>query len=199
MQPLVPPFLFALILFIGMFGMLELGRRLAIQHISAGAEKVDLATIEAALFALFGLLIAFTFSGAAARFQEKRTEIVREANAIEAAYMRIDLVAAEAQPNLRDRFREYVDSRLEVYHRLPDMKAAHYAIVRSRTLQNQIWKEAIEATRMSYEGGSGLLIPAVNEMIALNRERMISLQNHPPGLVYILLLMLGLLCSLLAG
>jgi hypothetical protein len=34
-------------------------------------DKVTLGTIETAVFALFGLLIAFTFSGAAMRFQEK--------------------------------------------------------------------------------------------------------------------------------
>jgi hypothetical protein len=36
-------------------------------------ERNNLGTIEGAVFALFGLLKAFTFSGAASRFNEKRT------------------------------------------------------------------------------------------------------------------------------
>jgi len=39
-------------------------------------------TIIAAVFALLGLLIAFTFSGAYARFDARRQLIVQEANAI---------------------------------------------------------------------------------------------------------------------
>src|SRR5262245_38449376 len=123
MQPAIPPFLFGLIMFVGMLVMLEVGRRVALQHNETEAERTSLGTIEAAVFALFWLLSAFTFSRAAARFQEKRMMIAEEAHTIEAAYLRIDLVAPSAQPRLRDEFREYVDSRLEIYHRLPDMKA----------------------------------------------------------------------------
>jgi ABC-type multidrug transport system fused ATPase/permease subunit len=201
MQPLLSPFFFAVILFLGMYGMLEVGRWVAVRFGETEAERASLASIEAAVFALFGLLIAFTFSGAASRFQEKRIQIAEEANVIESAYMRIDLVAADAQPRLREEFREYLDARLEIYRRLPDMKAAHFAIERSKQLELAIWKDAIAATRISYNdpAGSRLLLPAVMDVIHMHRTRMTALQNHPPGLVYVLLLLLGLLCSLLAG
>ena len=47
--------------------------------------------VEGAVFALFGLLVAFSFSGAAERFDVRRQLIVEEANAIGTAYLRIDL------------------------------------------------------------------------------------------------------------
>ena len=59
-----------------------------------------------------GLLIAFTFSGAATRFDGRRQLIGEEANAIGTAYLRMDLLPQAAQPALREDFRNYVDARL---------------------------------------------------------------------------------------
>ena len=198
MQPPVHPLVFALLLFATMLALLEIGHRFAVSHRGGETEPV---TIETALFALFGLLIAFTFSGAATRFQEKRMLVAEEANAIQTAYRYIDAVAPEAQPKLRDQFRDYVDSRLEIYHRLPNMKAAAPAVARMKQLQKVIWTDAIAATRLPSDdpAAARMLLPAIDSMDRLTTTRMMSLQNHPPGIVYGLLFVLGMLCALLAG
>jgi hypothetical protein len=67
-----------------------------------------------------GLLIAFTFYGAETRFETRRSLIVDEANAIATAYLRLDLLPEDAQPELRENFREYVKSRLAIYQKIPD-------------------------------------------------------------------------------
>jgi hypothetical protein len=202
MQPFIHPVLYAVLLFSGMLVMLEIGRRFAIRHHEAGeTDKGSLGTVETAVFALFGLLIAFTFSGAASRFQEKRMLIAEEATAVESAYMLIDVLAPEAQPALRERFRHYADARLEIYHRLPDVQAATPAMARSKALQAEIWRAAVAASKLpgSDPSGARLLIPSVGNMVRIARTRLISLQNHPPSVVYGLLFFLGMLCSLLAG
>src|SRR6202046_4460187 len=71
--------------------------------------------IEGAVFALFGLLLAFTFSGAVARYAAHRELVTDERNAIETAYLRLDLLPTQYQPQLRQLFHEYVDSRLHLY------------------------------------------------------------------------------------
>ena len=58
-------------------------------------------TVEAAVFGLMALLMAFTFSGAASRFDSKRQLVIQEANAIGTAYLRLDLLPPAAQPPLR--------------------------------------------------------------------------------------------------
>ena len=55
-----------------------------------------------------GLMIAFTFSGAAARYEMRRQLTVEEANAIGTAYLRLDLLPVASQPALREKFRRYV-------------------------------------------------------------------------------------------
>lgn len=95
-------------------------RRLGIRRCSkeSEGERASLGTIEGAMFALFGLVMAFTFSGAASRFNEKRILIAEEANTIETAYLRLNLLSQEVRPELQELFRRYVDSRLETYHKL---------------------------------------------------------------------------------
>src|SRR5271154_6895289 len=97
----------AIPLFFIMLLLLEAGRRFKTR---TGLEPST--TIENADFALFGLLLAFTFSGAIGRFDAHRSLITEELNTIETAYRRLDLLPSEAQPPIRQHFRDYVTSRL---------------------------------------------------------------------------------------
>src|SRR5262245_23413382 len=107
-----------LILFI-IFGMLvsiltsiEVGYRVGLQR-RARARASHLGeskAIETSVFGLMGLLIAFIFAGAAVRFDTRRMLIGEEANAIETAYLRLDLLPPDSQPVLRQNFRDYLRS-----------------------------------------------------------------------------------------
>ena len=203
MEPPIPPLLFALLLLVGMLLLLEIGRRFGTRRRprESEGERGGLGTVEGAVFALFGLMIAFTFSGAATRFNEKRMLVAEEANCIETAYLRLHLLSPQSQPALREWFRRYVDSRLETYHRLPDMVAAEMEMARSKKIQEAIWTEAVAATRLpdSHSSSGLLLLPALNNMIDISTTRTMALQIHPPRVIYVLLFGLGLICSLLAG
>ena len=64
-------------LLIGMLFMVEVGRRIGLWRMSMDKEgaRAGLGTVEGALLALLGLLIAFSFSGAAARYDARRQQI----------------------------------------------------------------------------------------------------------------------------
>jgi hypothetical protein len=203
MKPPVPPLLFAGLLLVGMLALLEAGRRLGInrrQEDSPG-EQGNFGIIEGAIFALFGLVIAFTFSGAVTRFNEKRMLIAEEVGGIETVYLRLSLLSPDAQPDLRQLVRQYVDSRADTYRRLPDMEAAEIEIARSKKLQETIWAQAVAATRVpqSHPDAGKLLLPALNNMIDIATIRTMALRIHPPAIIYLLLLGLSLICSVLAG
>ena len=104
---------------------IELGRRLGQWHSGREQEaaRAGLGAIDGAIFALLGLLLAFTFSGAAARFDTRRQLIIEETNAIGTAYLRLDLLPPAARTNLQDLFRKYVDARLDVYRDVSDSAA----------------------------------------------------------------------------
>jgi hypothetical protein len=203
MEPPIPALLFALILFVGMLVLMEIGRRFGARRRpkESEGERGGLGTVEGAVFALFGLMVAFTFSGAASRFNEKRMLTAEEVNCIETAYLRLNLLSPQAQPALQEMFRHYVDSRLETYRRLPNMVAAEMEMAKSKKIQEEVWIEAEAATRLldSHPSSGLLLLPAINNMIDISTTRTMALQVHPPRIVYALLLGLGFICSLLAG
>jgi hypothetical protein len=203
MKPPIPPLLFCLLLLASMLVLLEVGRRFGVRRRpkESEGERGGLGTVEGAVFALFGLMIAFTFSGAASRFNEKRMLIAEEVNCIETAYLRLHLLSHSAQPALQQLFRRYIDSRMETYRRLPNMAAAEMEIAESKKIQEEVWNQAVAATALpdSHPSSGLLLLPAINNMIDIATTRTMALQIHPPRIIYALLFGLGLICSLLAG
>jgi hypothetical protein len=202
-EPTIPPLPAALALFIGMLVMLEAGRRLGIQRRAqeTDTDRTNLGTVESALFAVFGLLMALTFTGASSRFNEKRMLIAEEATAIHTAYLRLDLLAKEDRPPLQELFRRYVDSRLAAYHKMPDAQAAAAEMAQTEKLQRRIWQDALAVTELpgAHRDAGKLLIPALNNMFDITTIRTMSIQIHPPTIVYVLLFSVALLCAVLAG
>src|SRR5262245_21534433 len=102
--------LFAGSSFMGMVLMVELGRhyrqRRVVRHGGVGG-GTGLGAVEGAVFALMGLLVAFTFSGAASRLEGRRQLIVEEANNIGTAYLRLDLLPPEPRADLQEKLRRY--------------------------------------------------------------------------------------------
>ncbi len=196
-----PPFV--AVLFAGMLACLEIGRRLGIRRLARdpGGAMAGLGTISGAVFALYGLLVAFTFSGAASRLDVRRQLIAEEANNIGTAYLRLDLLSAEAQPTLRELLRKHLDLRLEAYRKLPDIAAAKVVLAQSARIQREIWTEATAATRLlgNHPEAGRLLLPALNQMIDITTTRTMAMRIHPPFIIFVLLFVLALLCSLLTG
>ena len=102
---------------------------------------------------------------------------------------------------MRDLFRKYLDSRLEVYRDFEDAAATKTRLAKSADLQMAIWSQAISASRSpgSLPETARLLLPAVNDMIDITTTRTVAAQLHPPAVVYGLMLLLALVCSTLAG
>jgi hypothetical protein len=190
------------LLFASVLGAQELGRRLALRRAAAGGAPADASgAVDAAVFALLGLLIAFTFSGAAARFDERRALIVEETNDIGTAWLRIDVVPAEFQPALRNSFRRYLDARIAAYRALPDLEAARAQVNRANALQSDIWTGAVAAVRAPGAAPSAamLLLPSLNEMFDITTTRLMATEMHPPAVIFGLLFALSLAAALLAG
>lgn len=195
--------LIALILFVAIRVALAFGGYLGRRAIARrGAEGMPpLGSLEGAVFALLGLLIAFTFSGAAQRFDERRVHAVDEVNAIGTAWLRLDLVPTAAQPALRDTMRAYVDARIATYKAVPDLAAVFRQAERATELQSQLWGQAVAAVRSADVRGAAeqLLLPALNEMFDIASARLAARLMHPPGIIYLMLIALALAAALLAG
>jgi hypothetical protein len=202
MNPVFFGAVFALLLATGIIVLLEVGRRIGARRLAEEGETAakGFGAIESAVFALLGLILAFSFSGALARFDARRHLVVAEANAIGTAFLRIDLLPTDAQAPMRDLFRRYLDSRIETYRKLPDMEAAQTELARSLKLQSEIWSLAISSSQKSATPQAMMvLLPALNAMIDITTTRTEAAILHSPPIIWVMLGTLTFACALFAG
>ncbi len=157
------------------------------------------AAIEASVFALLGLLIAFTFSGAAQRMADRRNLLVSEVNAIGTAWLRIDLLESADQPLLRDQFRRYVDERVNYYRHVADLEARDRIATRVGAIQKEIWTSSMVAARKAPPPFAASYVAAVNDMFDVSTAQTVAQKVHPPLMTYIFLGFLALICACLIG
>lgn len=176
----------------------RLGRRARLRH--GKGNDAGLGVIEGAVFALLGLLIAFTFSGAAQRFDERRSLIAQEANAIGTAWLRLDLLAAADRDRLRTAFRAYVDERLESTRRGERDPGAIGAEAGTQALQAALWDDVVVAVKATGQPAlAATVLGPVNEMFDITVTRRMERMMHPHPLVFIALVLTAVLSALLAG
>jgi hypothetical protein len=189
-------------LFAGILACLEFGYRIgrgsSLKNPQSAYEGTG--AIEAALFALLGLLLGFSFAGATSRLDSRHQLIVQEANAVGTAYLRLDLLPPGEQPKLRELFRDYLDARVQAYAKLARQPGIPQEFARASQLQQQIWSQALAASRTDPSQESArLLMPAINDMIDVTTSRAVALDTHLPALIFYLLICVALLTGLLAG
>jgi hypothetical protein len=191
---------FALAMFVGMLVFAEVGRRIARKRATQDPDGAWHGTgiVDGAVFGLFGLVVAFTFSGAASRFDARRHLIVEEVNAIGTAYLRLDVLPIEAQPGLRDSFRRYLDSRIQIYRKFPDLAAVAAELEIVKRVESEIWAQALAAERDA-PFTARLLLPALNIMFDVSTKRTVGMTMHPPMAIYVMLFGLALIASMMAG
>jgi hypothetical protein len=188
------------LLFLAMLGMALIGHRYGRRQLARRGDSAATGTgiVEGALFALLGLLIAFTFATSYSQYNLRRSLAVEEANAISTAYLRLDVLPEAARDPLREKFRNYVETRLEFWNQLGNKRALHETLGKADALQREIWSLAITSTEND-PAGRRLLLPALNEMIDITTTRFDASQRHPPLIVFAMLFVLSLLCAWLIG
>lgn len=195
--PVINPVHFSVALLLALLLFLALGRWLGGRMDKVEGEGGG--AMNGAVFALLGLLLAFTFSGAVSRFEERRALIVEETNAIGTAYLRLDLLPVERQPALRGLFRDYVQARLDTYTDVGSAQSLA-AIERSQALQGEIWAEAVPAVQAA--GNAAVLsqvTTALNQMFDMFTIQYAVIYQHPPAVIHLMLFVMACIVALLAG
>jgi len=189
-------------IFAGMLILLAIGERLGRRQLDRHGPdaRAGVGVVDAAVFGLLGLLIGFTFSGAAARFDRRREIVGQEVNAARTAWLRIDLLPAESQPPMRTDLRQYVGTLIESYA-TPDGVADPFAepqvVQRAR---NDLWKHGVAVTLApGGEAGRVLILPALNDLFAVAENERLARRMHPPRVIFVMLAIAAFASALLAG
>ena len=186
--------LFAILLAAGLFGsvllFLDLGWRLGVRQLAKYGEpsRAGVGKADAPVYALFGLLLGFTFSGAASRFNHRSELASQQVTAITAAWQRVDALPPEIQPPIRSGFQAYVDALIAMYQGEPSSAEAlsePAAVTRAR---DDLWTRAMAASLSGAgEKARMLLLPSVNEMFAVAETERLARRIHSPALIFVML------------
>ncbi|MDD3266994.1 MAG: hypothetical protein PHC75_07450 [Burkholderiales bacterium] len=194
------------LLFVGLIILtlifLEIGRLISISAVKRGTKTSSSGSgpVETIVFGLLGLLIAFTFTGAESRLEYRRLLITNATNTISTAYARIELLNPQTQPKMRKLLKEYTLVRAKVNQDQENPSEENLLMHRSNDLQNQMWQLAVsECHKSDTRTCDSLLLPALNDVFSVATLRQAALLNHPPLVIYILLVILGLFGALLVG
>lgn len=188
----------ALSLFLCMLLFLELGRRIGLRRQRPeGSVEHGFRSIEGSVIALMGLLMAFTFSGAVARFNERRQMVVEEVQAIDTAWLRIRALSPEHAPAVRNALRRYVDARLAAYAKLPDLDAVFRGLDESERAGHEMFDRALTASRG--DKLENFVLPPMNAMLDVAVERTLAMRMHQPVIIFVMLGVLAMAASLMIG
>lgn len=188
----------ALLLFVIMVLFVIIGRFVG-QKFFAEREKDG--NVLGSLFAILGLMLAFTFGMSLTRYEKRIDVIVKESNDIGTAILRADLYPEEYRQQFRADFRQYVEARIAYFTVGADLDKAFAAQRESDSIAQRIWNRA---TQLSSNPAVSLaasmqMIPALNAMIDVTNTRLrMSLNKVPESVIYLLLMLIGI-CSFQLG
>jgi hypothetical protein len=185
-----------------MLGAQEIGRRIgdAENKGRKEGEKSAAGPAEGAVYAVLGLLLAFTFSGAGSRYEHRYDLGVEEANAIGTAWLRIDALPADRQPHVRDLFRQYADARIASLGHDTNPAVHEQTMQNVVAAQGRLWSAAVEALRASGQPPLyAAVMSPINDMIDITTTRDAAARLHPPIEVFVVLFVFVVVGAMFAG
>ena len=156
-------------------------------------------TVAAAL-ALLGLLTAFTFGAAQERFDIRQKLVVQEANAIDVAYLRAQLVQDPWRTTLGRELLQYAEVRARFPG--PDWRLGRHSAIEqeSEALRGEIWREVQGAVRASPTSTvNAPVVQSMNEMFDLDLSRQAARENRVPATVLRTLALYAMAAAVLMG
>lgn len=165
-------------------------------HKLSSDQRAQVGTVLAALLAVLGFILAFSFSIVETRFTARKQMVVTEANAIGTAWLRTRFLPDEAASRSRALMRSYVDERLHV-----TLQTVPQVLESSARIQTELWRLAVDAAvQQPRSVPLGLYLESLNTVIDLNEERLtITLRHHLPTAFLLILYVSAVLSMGLLG
>lgn len=129
--------------------------------------EVSVAAMVGASLAFLGFFLALITNTAVGIFNERRTLVISEANAIGTTYLRAEYLEEPISTESRRLLSEYVDVRLSA--RNPENLAA--ALARTEEIHQELWSLAVDAAQSNPSPVASLYIASLNEVIDLHTLR----------------------------
>jgi len=147
---------------------------------------------------LLGLIIAFTFSMAVNRYDQRKNYEEQEANAIGTEYVRSDLLPPEDATKVRALLKSYLRQRIAEYRtrgagRLQELGA------RTANLQAELWSAVARPASTKPTPINAVLVLGMNDVLNSQSYTQASWWNRIPTAAWALVTLISIFCNLLIG
>ena len=179
----------SIVLFIGMIVMVILGRLSGRMWNKDESEpKGGINSLFGGLFALSGLLLAFTFGMSGSRLEKVRSVVELEANQIGTAVLRSDLYADSVRDGFRKDFKDYLEAIIAFYKNAADIDSLYKAKADAEKAGQRLWVRAAQQSKLpNMLIPSNQMIPSLNGMFDVAQSREIILRQKVPDLIVYML------------
>jgi hypothetical protein len=166
--------------------------------------KEPFGILQAALLGLVGLLLAFGLSLAVSRYEDRRANVVTEANAIGTTYLRAQTLPEPIRSRSLNLLVRYTHTALGVSDHVPGSAGMRQAVASEAQTQQQLWRLAGKALENAPTASAPrLYVETLNNRIDTETVRVAALGNRVPTAVFVLEIVgaaiaLGLLAAYLA-
>ena len=163
------------------------------------AKAKGIGPLEGALLGLLSLLLSFTLSMSASRYDSRRTIIVQEANDIGTVISLADLYNDSIRTAFRKDMQQYVTTRIAYYDATTDF-AINQELSNAALTAARIWTKAVMVSKKQPEYSRDMLmLPAISTMTDVVTRRDAGRLATVPGLIIYLLISLTILGSFIVG
>lgn len=144
--------------------------------------------IPTSLLGLLALLLGFTFSMAVNRFDNRKTAVLQEANAIGTAWLRAGLLQRDDDiKHARRVLRSYLENRIQFPTWVEAADVVTRFNERNFELQNELWHIVEEARRTDRSPLTASFATSLNEVFDRGSDRWFHRGDHVPTITYIVI------------
>ncbi|HEY2347786.1 MAG TPA: hypothetical protein VGH64_02160 [Puia sp.] len=189
-------------LFVACILMVIIGKRVRNKFLKTDEQesKGGVNSLLAALFGLWGFILAFTFSNAYTRFENVRAMMVDEANSIRSVSLRIETFPDSLRNGFREDLKKYLQSRIDYYDQADDLEKLEQTKQNAKETGKRLWKQAVGASGVP---GFGLMannmMVALTAMYDLGAKRDATLTSGLPAPIAFMLFFIALVISFVGG
>lgn len=149
---------------------------------------------------LMALLLGFTVSMAVSRYDERRSMMVAEGNAIGTFIYRTDFLPSTQRVATLDALETYVAARVDVGRQGIGKDELAEARRRQAVAQQAVWMAIVDAAGQATDGSYRILtVGAANDMFDMAAARDVALENRLPATLVLLLLFFPIASMVLIG
>lgn len=190
-------FYIVIILFFSMLAAVWIGYKMAFKKPEVNSIASDLLS---PLLGLLALLLAFTFGMSNSRYDDRKNNLIDEANCIGTAILRADIYPDSLKMEFKKDFKSYLDSRRDFYTLGNDEAKINASLRKSAEMSDKLWNRAsFYAKDKDYFIQSNMMLPALNDMFDSTFKSNVVFNSKVPETIVYLLLIFSVIISLYIG